>query len=88
MSALKQFTGFKGSAAMVRIGKIEFFILARNPRQVETLWNGLLREAGEFDPSACRPAILVASDTFPERKLQQTPAPAEPPASSQPPIDI
>lgn len=65
---LKTFVGFKGTAAMVEIGKIKFVILARNTHQLEILWASILSEAGPLDPSKCKPSIMVEARLLPDQK--------------------
>jgi hypothetical protein len=65
---LKTFVGFKGTAALVQIGDIRFWILAETPRQLETLWLGILSEAGPFDAARCKRAILIEATTLPEKR--------------------
>lgn len=67
---LKTFTGFKGTAALVQIGKIRFWILASNPRQLEILWTGILTEAGPFDPALCKNAILIEANSLPGKRAK------------------
>lgn len=85
---LKTFTGFRGTAAMVRIGKIRFFIIAETPAQLEALWQSLLTEAGPFDPTICHKAILVEAKLLPESHASINPSAPSLAPKDQPPIDV
>jgi hypothetical protein len=65
---LQSFTGFRGIAALVRIGKIDFVIVARNAKQLEQLYTAILSQAGPFNPDACKPSIVIASCSLPKQK--------------------
>lgn len=56
---LKKFTGFKGLCAFAQIGNVQFVLLAQNKRDLESLWNHIMTEAGPLDPAGCKKAILV-----------------------------
>jgi hypothetical protein len=75
---LKQFTGFRGVAAMAQIGDLQFVILAPNHRQLDILWSSLLPAAGPLDPRGVKKSILIASDLVP--------APTTPPIRPMSPI--
>lgn len=76
---------------MVEIGKVRFFILAKNPKQLEALWSGILSEAGAFDPAACNSAILVEAAVLPDRRQSGSDTKTQPkpsPANPSDPIDV
>ena len=56
---LKTFTGFKGLCAFAQIGNVQFVLLAKNRRDLDTLWNHIMTEAGPLDPEGCKKAILI-----------------------------
>lgn len=70
---LKSFVGFKGISAFVQIGEIKFMIIAKNARQLETLWHGILIKAGPFDPTKCKKAILIEAKNLPDSRVSLTP---------------
>jgi hypothetical protein len=65
-SGLKTFVGFSGIAARVQVGKIQFWILAKNTRQLEILWRGIISGPDTFDPKRCKRAILIESSVLPD----------------------
>ena len=84
---LKTFTGFKGTAAMVQIGRIKFCILAKNPAQLEALWLSILTEAGPLEPAMCQKAIMIEAKLLPEKNRSKT-SHLPPAAPTTPPIDV
>ena len=65
---LLTFTGFRGVAGMFQVGEIRFVLVAANAEQLETLYNGLLKDAGPFNPDACKKSIVISSSILPEPK--------------------
>ena len=70
MNGLQTFSGFRGTGAMVQIkgptgSVIKFAILARNPKQLEILWQSILQAAGPFDPSLATKAVMVSASVLP-----------------------
>lgn len=64
---MKRFTGFKGVCAMAQIGKTQFCILAKNSKQLETIWAALVKESGELEPDMCKKAILIEANLLPAK---------------------
>jgi hypothetical protein len=65
----KTFVGFRGIAAKVQIGSIQFWILAKNTRQLDALWQRIVPGIDTFDPARCKPAILIESAVLPDPKV-------------------
>jgi hypothetical protein len=68
----KTFVGFRGTAAKVQIGSIQFWILAKNTRQLDALWQRIVPGIDTFDPARCKPAILIESAVLPDPKVAPT----------------
>ena len=64
---IRKFTGFKGVCAMAQVGKIQFCILAKNAKQLETLWSALVKESGQLEPDMCKKAILIEANLLPAK---------------------
>ena len=62
----KTFVGFRGLAAQFEIGKVRFWVLAKNARELEALCLSAFNQP--FDPSKCKPAILIEASVLPDRK--------------------
>jgi hypothetical protein len=82
---IQTFTGFKGTVAFAQIGDIKFAILAKNPRQLQILWQSIMAEAGPLDPAGLKKAILIEAKTLPPARRQSRPAAAQPTTST---IDV
>ncbi len=67
---LQSFAGFRGRAAMVRIGEIDFMIVARTEEQLGLLYASILPKAEPFNPEACQRAIVISEKIFPKLKKQ------------------
>jgi len=59
-------TGFRGKAATLEVGGITFMVLARNPKQLESICNFILKESGQtLSPEMIVPGIIVHSSVLP-----------------------
>jgi hypothetical protein len=61
MSALKKISGYKGVCQLVAAGDLQFFIVADNLRDLETLYHSILEDADPFTPETCNAVIIVAA---------------------------
>jgi hypothetical protein len=66
---LKQYTGFKGICAFAQLGEIQFVIVATNQRQLQTLWDNIMTEAGPLDPAGCKKAVLVEAELLGQKAI-------------------
>ncbi len=66
MTMLRQFTGYRGVAALVQIGEIKFLIVAKNAAELEEIYQAVLPEAGAFNPEACAPSVVISSKILPD----------------------
>lgn len=67
MSAIKKFTGFKGVAAILQIGDIQFIVVAATQRKLEQLHYAIVPNAGPFNPEACQKSVVVHADLLREK---------------------
>lgn len=81
---LKKFTGFKGLCAFAEIGHVQFALVAKNRRDLDTLWNHIMPEAGPLDPAGTKKAILIEAELLSERGHSCPPKPI----STNAPIDV
>jgi hypothetical protein len=66
---LQTFTGFRGKAALMQIGKIKFLVLAQNTKHLEALHQHILPNSAEpFNPVACQASIIIQSTVLPKTK--------------------
>lgn len=61
---IQPFKGYTGLVTLVRIDDTQYFILANTESELAAIHN-LLALDREFDPGACKPAILINPDLFP-----------------------
>lgn len=74
---LKTFKGFKGKMASAQLGKFPFVIMAANTRQLEILWQHIMRKV-PLDPAGIKPCILIEAATLPDHKAISPIAPISP----------
>lgn len=65
MANLKKISGYKGSAARIEAGNVEFFIVAANERDLETVYNSVLSEADPFSSDAAQKVIIISAADLP-----------------------
>ncbi len=75
---LTAFTGFRGRATLLQLGKVKFIVLAKNDRHLEAIQKFIM-PAVTFNPAACKPSIVIQSNILPNQKTkhethQETPA--------------
>lgn len=72
---LKSFSGYRGHAALMQIGDIQFLVLASSKEQLEVLHGHMLPNSAEpFNPQACQASIIISSKTLPEPKSTNEPS--------------
>jgi hypothetical protein len=70
---LQSFSGFRGKAATLQVGKITFMVLARNPAQLEKVCNFILKESGQtLLPEMIVPGIIIHSSVLPKPTKPKT----------------
>lgn len=62
---ISDFKGFRGTCAMAQVGKIQFCLLAKNPKQLQAIWTALVKEAGPLEPEMCKRSILIEASVLP-----------------------
>jgi hypothetical protein len=71
--SLKTFTGFRGVAALAEIKygdrSIQFVIIARDPGDLQAVYETLLPDAPTFDPAMCQKSVMIQASLLPETKI-------------------
>lgn len=75
---IQSFKGFKGTCATAQIGKIQFCLLAKNPRQLAILWEAILQQAGPLSPEMLQRAIIIEATVLPPARAKKL-SPVTPP---------
>jgi len=72
--SFKTFTGFRGMAMSVELGRRRFIIVAAHARDLEAFHNSILTNAQEpFNPAACKKSIVIESSLLPPKRTAAAP---------------